>query len=61
MWNKIKFILFLIGIISIIIGIPYLLGKSTNDVLKFPLYIGLIVVVIFFPANSIKKLITKPN
>jgi hypothetical protein len=61
MWKKIKFTLFIIGVILIMLGVPYLLGKPTNDVLKYSLYIGLIVFVIFFPTSSIKKLITKSN
>ncbi len=61
MWKIIKFTLFIIGVILIMLGVPNLLGITTNDVLKYPLYIGLIVFVIFFPASSIKKLIAKSN
>lgn len=59
MWNKISFSLFIIGIISIIVGMPYLFGYSTNEVLKYPLYKGLIMFVVFFPAKSMMKMITK--
>lgn len=34
---------------------PYLLGYSTNEFLKYPLYFGLIVTVIFAPVPTIKK------
>ncbi|MBM7602582.1 hypothetical protein JOC75_000552 [Metabacillus crassostreae] len=61
MWNKIKFVLFLIGAISIIVGMPYLLGKSTNEILRYPLYIGLIMFTAFFPARQITRMITKSN
>ncbi len=61
MWNKITFVMFIIGIISITVGMPYLLGNSTNEVLKYPLYIGLIMFMIFFPARTIIRMITKSN
>ena len=40
--------LFVIGVIMALIGMPYLLGYSTNEFLKYPLYLGLIVVVVSF-------------
>jgi hypothetical protein len=61
MWSKIKFVLFLIGVIFIIIGKPYLFGNTTNEVSKYPLYIGLIIFVAFFPARPIIRIITKSN
>ena len=56
MYKKLSFILFLIGMLSILIGMPYLFGFSTNEVLKYPLYLGLIVTVIFAPKLKLKTL-----
>ncbi|MGE7130215.1 hypothetical protein [Lysinibacillus xylanilyticus] len=43
MIKKIGIVLFAIGIVMIFIGMPYLLGYSTNEFLKYPLYLGLLV------------------
>lgn len=55
MIKKIEMGLFVIGVIMALIGMPYLLGYSTNEFLKYPLYLGLIVVVVSFPCKNIKK------
>ncbi|QSB09726.1 hypothetical protein JTI58_22575 [Lysinibacillus fusiformis] len=55
MIKKIEMGLFVIGIVMALIGMPYLLGYSTNEFLKYPLYLGLIVVVVSFPAKISKK------
>jgi len=55
MIKKIGIVLFAIGITMMLIGMPYLLGYSTNEFLKYPLYLGLIVTVVFAPAPTIKK------
>jgi hypothetical protein len=47
--KKIGTTLFAIGIMMMFIGIPYLFGYSTNEFLKYPLYLGLLVTVIFAP------------
>ncbi|MFB7641029.1 hypothetical protein [Peribacillus butanolivorans] len=56
MYKKLSFIFFLIGMLSILIGMPYLLDFSTNEVLKYPLYLGLPVTVIFAPKLKLKTL-----
>lgn len=55
MFNKIGLGLFVIGIIMIIVGLPYLLGYTTNEILKYPLYLGLIVTVLFMPRVNRKE------
>jgi len=55
MIKKIEMGLFVIGIVMALIGMPYLLGYSTNEFLKYPLYLGLIVVVVSFPAKISKR------
>jgi len=55
MIKKIGIVLFAIGIVMIFIGMPYLLGYSTNEFLKYPLYLGLIVTVIFAPTPIKRK------
>ncbi|MDR4887472.1 hypothetical protein RGU12_07845 [Fredinandcohnia sp. QZ13] len=55
MYKKLSFILFLIGLLSIVVGMPYLLGYSTNKLLAYPLYIGLIVAVVFAPKINMKN------
>lgn len=47
MVKKIKTVLFVIGIVMILIGMPYLLGYSTKEILRYSLYLGLLVTVIF--------------
>lgn len=59
MYKKIAFILFLIGIVLIVVGMPYLLGYSTNKILAYPLYIGLIVAVVFSPKPNLKNVFKK--
>lgn len=54
MYKKITFVIFVIGIMSIAVGMPYLFGHSTNKVLAYPLYIGLIAVVLFAPKPNQK-------
>ena len=61
MYKKISFVLFLFGIMSIAVGMPYLLGYSTNNILAYPLYIGLIVVVVFAPKPNLKNLFKNIN
>ena len=55
MINKIRFILLVIGILLSLIGMPYLLGYSTNDILKYPLYLGLVLTVVFFYPIKLRK------
>lgn len=55
MVKKVRIALFAIGIIMMFLGMPYLLDYSTNEFLKYPLYFGLIVTVIFAPVPTIKK------
>lgn|GEM_PF-1065991 len=50
--KKIGIVLFAIGIIMIFIGMPYLLGYSANEILKYPLYVGLLVTVLFTPTKK---------
>lgn len=59
MYKKISFIMFVIGVLSSLVGMPYLLGYSTNEFLKYPLYLGLIIVVIFTPKPNLKKAFKK--
>lgn len=53
--KKVRIALFAIGIIMMFLGMPYLLGYSTNEFLKYPIYFGLIVTVVFAPVPTIKK------
>lgn len=55
MIKKIGPVLFVIGIAMMLIGMPYLLGYSTNEYLKYPLYLGMLVTIIFTPVRTIKK------
>ena len=55
MIKKVGIVLFAIGIVMIFIGMPYLLGYSTNEFLKYPLYLGLLVTVIFVPTPTKRK------
>lgn len=55
MIKKIGIVLFAIGIVMIFIGMPYLLGYSTNEFLKYPLYLGLLVTVMFTPTKNQKR------
>ncbi len=55
MLSKIGLGLFGICIIMIIVGLPYLLGYSTNELLKSPLYLGLIVSILFLPKVNRKE------
>jgi len=48
-------VLFSIGIMMILIGLPFLLGYSTNEFLKYPLYLGLLVTVLFTPKIKIPR------
>lgn len=59
MCKKISFILFIIGVLSILLGMPYLLEYSTNEFLKYPLYLGLIIAVLFAPKPNLKKAFKK--
>ena len=52
---KIRFVLLVIGILLSLIGMPYLLGYSTNDILKYPLYLGLVLTVVFFYPIKLRK------
>ncbi|MGE8033317.1 hypothetical protein B1B04_00095 [Lysinibacillus sp. KCTC 33748] len=53
--KKIGTVLFVIGIAMTLIGMPYLLGYSKNEFLKYALYLGMLVTIIFTPARTIKK------
>ncbi|MGE7927860.1 hypothetical protein [Lysinibacillus xylanilyticus] len=55
MIKKVGIVLFVIGIAMMLIGMPYLLGYSTNECLKYPLYLGLIVTVMFTPTKKQKR------
>lgn len=55
MRKKVGIVLFAIGIVMIFIGMPFLLGYSTNEFLKYPLYLGLIVTVMFTPTKKQKR------
>jgi hypothetical protein len=61
MYKKIAFFLFIIGIVSIVVGMPYLLGYSTNKLLNIPLYGGLVLAVSFSPTPNLKKFCNKKN
>lgn len=47
--KKVKYIFFIIGIMMIIIGFPYLLGYTTNHSNKYFLYLGTILAIFFVP------------
>ena len=49
MKKKIRLVLFAIGIVMMLLGLIYLLGYSTNEFLKYSLYLGLLLIVIFTP------------
>ncbi|MFB7158922.1 hypothetical protein [Lysinibacillus sp. NPDC056232] len=53
--KKIWIVLFAIGITMMLIGMPYLLRYSTNEFLQYPLYLGMLVTIVFTPARTIKK------
>ncbi|MEY9976824.1 hypothetical protein [Lysinibacillus sp. RC79] len=55
MMKKIEIGLFAIGIVMALIGMPYLLGYSTNEFLKYPLYLGLILMVVPIPIKISKR------
>lgn len=55
MMKKIEISVFAIGVVMVLIGMPYLLGYSTNEFLKYPLYFGLIVMFIPIPTNISKR------
>jgi len=55
MCKTIGMALFAIGLIMILIGLPFLLGYSTNELLKYPLYLGLFVTVLFTPRIKIPR------
>ncbi|WP_196426674.1 hypothetical protein [Lysinibacillus cavernae] len=55
MIKKIGIGLFIIGVVMALIGMPYLLGYSTNEFLKYPLYLGMIVMVASFPTKLAKR------
>ena len=50
--KKIGYVLFTAGIVMSVIGIPYLLGYSYKETLKYPLYAGLILTVAFAPLKA---------
>ncbi|WP_197279002.1 hypothetical protein [Lysinibacillus sp. ZYM-1] len=54
MKKKIGLGLFVIGIVMMLIGMAYLLGYSTNEILKYPLYLGMLLIVIFVPTPTQK-------
>lgn len=54
-----KNILFVIGLLAILSGMPYLLGYSSNECLKYPLYVGLIIAVLFAPKPHLKNVFKK--
>lgn len=53
--KKVRFILLVIGILLSLIGMPYLLGYSTNDILKYALYLGLVLTGVFFYPIELRK------
>ncbi|MFJ7646974.1 hypothetical protein ACIQ1H_05470 [Lysinibacillus sp. NPDC097279] len=55
MFKTMGIVLFSIGIMMILIGLPFLLGYSTNEFLKYPLYLGLLVTVLFTPKIKIPR------
>ncbi|MGE7947904.1 hypothetical protein [Lysinibacillus sp. NPDC093688] len=52
MKKKIRLGLFAIGIVMMLKGMTYLMGYSTNEFLKYPLYLGMLLIVIFFPIHK---------
>ncbi|WP_246188403.1 hypothetical protein [Metabacillus lacus] len=42
-----------------IVGVPYLLGYSTNKLLNIPLYGGLLLAILFSPTPNLKNLFNK--
>ena len=52
MRKKIGYVLFTAGIVMSVIGIPYLLDYSNKEILKYPLYAGLILTVAFAPLKA---------
>ena len=52
MRKKIGYVLFTAGIVMSVIGMPYLLGYSNKEILKYPLYAGLILTVAFAPLKA---------
>ncbi|WP_167444828.1 MULTISPECIES: hypothetical protein [Lysinibacillus] len=55
MIRKIEMGLFVIGVVMALIGMPYLLGYLTNECLKYPLYLGLILMVATLPVTISKR------
>lgn len=56
MIRKIEMGLFVVGVVMALIGMPYLLGGySTNECLKYPLYLGLILMVATIPVTISKR------
>ena len=55
MIRKIEMGLFVVGVVMALIGMPYLLGYSTNECLKYPLYLGLILMVATIPVTISKR------
>ena len=55
LYKTIGVTLFVIGLIMISIGLPFLLGYSTNELLKYPLYLGLLITVLFTPGRKITR------
>lgn len=55
MSKKVKYIFFIIGIIMIFIGLPYLMGYTTNNLNKSFLYLGPVIAVIFAPIPEKSK------
>lgn len=53
--KKIWTVLFAIGIAMKLVGMPYLLGYSTNGFLKYPLCLGMFVTIIFTPSRTKKQ------
>ncbi len=51
MMKKIEIIVFAIGVVMMLTGMPYLLGYSTIEFLKYPLYFGLILMFIPIQTN----------
>ncbi|MRX73685.1 hypothetical protein GJU40_16205 [Bacillus lacus] len=59
MYRKRTSFLFIIGVVSMIVGVPYLLGYSTNKLLNIPLYGGLLLAILFSPTPNLKNLFNK--
>jgi len=55
MIRKIEMGLFVVGVVMALIGMPYLFGYSTNECLKYPLYLGLILMVATLPVTISKR------